>query len=493
MLLGNSKKSAITWWVLLASLLISRFWSTIYYIEDLDSLRFALSMIDYNVVKNQPHFPAYPVFCFLTKLVYMLVGHYTVAFSVIGSLSTFGVIFFLLRSAKIQSASFVGILVIFLLAFNPLLWLMSNRYMPDMMGVAFMISSFYYFQSNDKTPTYKAEIGFFLTGILLGVRLSYIPFLFPLIIINLFDVKKTILKRCWLVASGLFGFFIWLIPLVLITGWSELIEAAKTQSQGHFTDFGGTITTEPNYVHRLAKLIESIWADGFGFYWRGRNLVTVISTLSLSSLVCFTFIKSGIKKTIKVSYFSKIALLSCIIYLIWIFYCQNVVHKSRHVLPLLPFITIVMAKSLIQLIQNSSSIWSHFLVKGMLIIGLLGYSMVSLYLVNQHKKPTAIAQIHEYLKQIDNNYNKSIQIISVPLIQYYLVTQDFKANYLVVEQKEPFDLTNQLDQGADWIAIGSPLPFQVTGKRRTLRKNFYHNPYVNRMWPSLTVYKYPAK
>ena len=167
MLLGNSKKSAITWWVLLASLLISRFWSTIYYIEDLDSLRFALSMIDYNVVKNQPHFPAYPVFCFLTKLVYMLVGHYTVAFSVIGSLSTFGVIFFLLRSAKIQSASSVGILVIFLLAFNPLLWLMSNRYMPDMMGVAFMISSFYYFQSNDKPPTYKAEIGFFLFSIAL--------------------------------------------------------------------------------------------------------------------------------------------------------------------------------------------------------------------------------------------------------------------------------------------------------------------------------------
>ena len=43
---------------------LSDCFSTIYYIEDLDSLRFALSMIDYDVAKLQPHFPAYPVFLF---------------------------------------------------------------------------------------------------------------------------------------------------------------------------------------------------------------------------------------------------------------------------------------------------------------------------------------------------------------------------------------------------------------------------------------------
>ena len=51
------------WSLIFISCIGSRLLSTIYYIEDLDSLRFALSMVDYDVAKLQPHFPAIP--CFL--------------------------------------------------------------------------------------------------------------------------------------------------------------------------------------------------------------------------------------------------------------------------------------------------------------------------------------------------------------------------------------------------------------------------------------------
>ena len=50
------------------------------YIEDLDSLRFALGVVDYDVTKLQPHFPAYPVFCFFAKAIYALTDRYAVAF-----------------------------------------------------------------------------------------------------------------------------------------------------------------------------------------------------------------------------------------------------------------------------------------------------------------------------------------------------------------------------------------------------------------------------
>jgi len=56
------------WIILLAVCMGSRLWSAIYYIEDPDSLRFALGVIDFDVVRIQPHFPAYPVFCFFAKL-----------------------------------------------------------------------------------------------------------------------------------------------------------------------------------------------------------------------------------------------------------------------------------------------------------------------------------------------------------------------------------------------------------------------------------------
>ncbi len=484
------KKTTTVWWILLLWLLVSRLWSTIYYIEDLDSLRFALSMIDYNVVKNQPHFPAYPVFCFVTKLVYQLIGRYTVAFSIIGAFSTFLTIFFLVRSANIQPTSLLGALVIFFSTFNPLLWLMSNRYMPDMMGVACMMSCFYYLQPNNIKTNYNGLIGFFLTGILLGVRLSYTPFLFPLLVANLFSTKGNRLKWYQLAISGVAGICTWLSPLILITGWSELIDSARIQSQGHFTDFGGTITTESNYARRTERLIEGVWADGLGFYWSGRHLTTVIPTVCLSLLFCVSFIKSKPRIPIKISNFAQTAILSCLAYLIWIFCFQNIIHKSRHVLPILPFAALFVAIFLTRVIENTSKIWSNFLFKEILILGLASYTLVSFHLVSQHKKPTAIAQIHEHLKQVKNDYQKPIQIISVPLIKYYLSAQGFNTKYLVVKQEEEFNLKKQLDQNADWITIGSALPPEVIGDRKALAKIFYHNPYVNRMWSSLTVYQY---
>ena len=484
------KKTTIVWWLLLIWLLVSRLWSTIYYIEDLDSLRFALSMIDYNVVKNQPHFPAYPVFCFITKLVYQLIGRYTVAFSIIGAFSTFLTIFFLVRSANIQPTSLLGSLVIFFSTFNPLLWLMSNRYMPDMMGVACMMSCFYYLQTNNTKTNYNGLIGFFLTGILLGVRLSYTPFLFPLLVTNLFSTKGNRLKWYQLAISGVAGICTWLSPLILITGWSELIDSARIQSQGHFTDFGGTITTESNYARRTERLIEGVWADGLGFYWLGRHLTTVIPTVCLSFLFCVSFIKSKPRIPIKISNFAQTAILSCLAYLIWIFYFQNIIHKSRHILPLLPFVALFVGIFLTRVIENTSRIWPNFLFKEILILGLASYTLVSFHLVSQHKKPTAIAQIHEHLKQVKNDYQKPIQIISVPLIKYYLSDQGFNTKYLVVKQEEEFNLKKNLDQNADWVAIGSALPPEVIGDRKALVKNFYHNPYVNRMWSSLTVYQY---
>ena len=40
--------------------------------------------------------------------------------------------------------------------------------------------------------------------------------------------------RLQFVAAGAAGVAVWLIPLIAITGWTELVKAAQTQTQGHF-------------------------------------------------------------------------------------------------------------------------------------------------------------------------------------------------------------------------------------------------------------------
>ena len=77
--------------------ILSRVMSSVYYIEDIDSLRFALSIKEFDIVKLQPHFPGYPIFCFLVKFLHFVIGNMGISFSIIGGTSIFFIIYYLLR------------------------------------------------------------------------------------------------------------------------------------------------------------------------------------------------------------------------------------------------------------------------------------------------------------------------------------------------------------------------------------------------------------
>ena len=459
------------WGIVLLLCVGSRLLTTIYYIEDLDSLRFALSMVDYDVTKLQPHFPAYPVFCFIGKLIYAITGRYALAFSLIGGVSIFLTIFFLFKIAGIRNTASVGLIAIFILLANPLLWLMSNRYMPDAMGVGLVLASLYFTTVQDEQPR-KICLGFFLAGVLGGVRLSYLPILIPALLMQMRGRWQT-LK---FIAAGVAGVTIWLVPLIILTGWESLVDAAQTHSRGHFLDFGGTISSESGLGIRLAKLFESIWADGFGLYWNGRHPITVFTTAALLGILVANW---GIQKDVKRSSFLSVTFIGCVVYLIWIFCFQNVVYKSRHVLPLVPFLALFIAYACAKIVEQPNRIF-----KVAVIVFLCCYGYVALHLVAQHKKPTAIAQIHQYLK---TKQSDKLHVVSVPLIKFYLAAQGLQAVYTPIKTAEDFaKLDEKLDDTSRLVVIGSPLQDRIPKTKKT----FYHNPYVNRMWSELSVFEY---
>ena len=127
-------------------------------------------------------------------------------------------------------------------------------------------------------------VGFLLAGILLGIRLSYFPLLAPALLMRLKHPER--LKY---IMAGTIGVLVWLIPLLWITGWKALITAAQAQSHGHFLDFGGTVSTHPELWLRLTKIFESIWADGFGLYWRDRHLITACTAILIGIIVIFNW------------------------------------------------------------------------------------------------------------------------------------------------------------------------------------------------------------
>ena len=457
------------WGIVLILCVGSRLLTTVYYIEDLDSLRFAISMVDYDVIKLQPHFPAYPVFCFVGKLIYAVMGRYALAFSLIGGVSIFLTIFFLLKIAGIRNTSSVGLIAVFVLFINPLLWLMSNRYMPDAMGVGLVFASLYFATVQDQNPR-KVGFGFFLAGVLGGVRLSYLPILLPALVMQL-RVQRQSLR---FIASGTVGVIIWLVPLIILTGWETLFQAAQTQSYGHFLEFGGTITSQPGLWLRTAKLFEGVWADGFGLYWSGRHLITACTTLALLGILAANWHQI---KNAKRSSILSVSFIGCVVYLIWIFCFQNVVNKSRHVLPLIPFLGLFIALACARAAGHSNR-----MLKVVLIGFLICYGYVTLHLVVQHKNPTAIAQIYQYLRAKQSD---KLCVVSVPLVKYYLESQGLQAVYIPIKGEDDTEkLNEQLDP--ELVVIGSPLQDRVL----KMQKTFYHNPYVNRMWPAIPLFEY---
>ena len=449
----------------------SRILTSIYYIEDIDSLRFALSLYDYDITKLQPHFPGYPVFCFIAKIIYLLTGSMSITFSIIGGVSVYYLIYFMLKLDNNDAASLVGLFMIFIIFFNPLVWLMSNRYMPDIMGLAIVTAILYQliFRSKKMSSLY---CGYFLSGVLAGIRLSYLPIILFPFISELIKNKN----RLNLLSLFLLGIFLWLIPLIWITGFDNLWLSALNHTQGHFMDYGGSIFTEKNLSIRFFHLVESIWADGMGGYWIGRSWVTVIFSFLIATLLIFGFVNIinnwKFEKSLKI-------IMSCIlIYLLWVFFSQNIIYKSRHILPALIVLFIILSVGFKYVITKHSVVLNTtvFLFVFLLI-------QITRTLVWDHKNPSAISQLKNDL--IQNNIST---IVSTPLINYYMKSNSVKANFINIDNSVEFDGFINTQSNERVLMIGNFESLFIDDFIVKENMSYYHNPYVNRMWSQIDTY-----
>ena len=142
------------------------------------------------------------------------------------------------------------------------------------------------------------------------------------------------------ILSFFLGVAIWLIPLISLTGFENFMIIAKNHTLGHFYDYGGSIITDNDLNKRVIRLIESIWSDGMAGYWIGRSWKTLIISFFLILLLLI-----GLYETIKNIKFEKslkLIFLCTLLYLLWIFLFQNIIYKSRHILPILLFIFLIL-------------------------------------------------------------------------------------------------------------------------------------------------------
>ena len=344
--------------------------------------------------------------------------------------------------------------------------------MPDLMGLSISVMTLYYLIFDAERNKYL-NYGYFLTGILFGTRLSYIPVLIIPIIYNIIT-KPNKIK---LMYSIFIGMCIWFIPLLYITGFENLLFLASKQTVGHFTDFGGTIFTELNWYKRITFFIQSLWADGLGGYWNDRAWITIVTSLCML-LFLYQFRYIGNWSWLNKYQYNIIAL-SIITYIIWILLFQNIIYKSRHILPVLLFVIIF-----IVIAYKYSRRYKPILYDSIATVLLLSLFVVTSTLNSQHKRPTAVSQLYAYVEDLDD----SLDIISIPLINYYLKSHGLKKNF--------FDIDPQNHQGFNQTTNIKKKNIVIGDFRKLFQEHyiiisdtvFYHNPYMNRMWSKIDTY-----
>lgn len=462
--------------------LASRLATSIHYIEDADSLRFALSLADYDITRLQPQFPGYPVFCFFAKLLSLLLGGYGLAFAALGGLGLFALVHYGLALARWRLLEPRGLALTALIFFNPMLWLMGNRYMSDLSGGALALTAFYHLSRGDSRRHVSA--GFFLTGLLAGWRLSYAPFLAIPLLLALARPGLALRARIERVVAGLAGTAAWLIPLIIVTGFKTLISTARYQTSGHFDDFGGTYRTEPEWGLRAMRLLGHLWTDGIGAWEPGRHAATLLVALGAVLFLARSLTRAARTRLPRPT--ARLLLAAWLGYALWIFFFQNVVHQTRHVLPLVTPLLMALAAGLPSAHDGTrSTVLARRAVFGAFFAFLAAYAFVGASLALQHRRPAALAQAKAY---VETFAAPGLTVITAPWVAKCLSAQGVKVRYLTVESPAELAALRHLDPRLPLATVGN---YSDRLDRPVVeRRVFYHNPYVNRLGSRIEVFRY---
>ena len=463
------------WLFVLFLAIVSRLSTSINYYEDIDSLRFALSAYDYDVLNNQPHFPGYPIYCFFLSVLFFITNSVALSSSIIGGFAVFLIIYF---SQKINYEIFRNnsIFLFLIIFFNPFIWLMSNRYMPDLLGLSLLVSGFYYLiktqkDSTDKRNSYMLGI---MIGLLSGVRISFMPFFIPVFFLLKFKNIRSV------ISTSILSFLIWFIPWICITDLSELLNTSINDFQGHFYRWGGTVISDnSSFETRLIKVIESVFADSLGMWWRERHWITLINTIFLLPFLIFSFVLFFKKKIYKHK-LSLTVLVCFTAYFIWAFLFQNIVYKPRHLMPFIPLSCFLISFSF----EYLKKLIKRFSIKNILFLILVPYGLITLKLISQHKTPSAISQISSH---ITDSKAENVIIISHHLMNYYFSKSITKPIIYLNKKSHQNKSKHYYKNG---YRIFSTSKLNEDEYNLVNFNSFYHNPYVNKLWSNLSVYEY---
>ncbi len=416
------------------------------YLESRDSFFFARGVENYDVSQRRPHWPGYPVYIWLGRLLNQVSPNTVTALHTLSILSTSlliiplalltkGITYSLYKPSasndplkkgetdKIDKtnfadarnwtvrndieykASLAGILAALLWLAVPISWLDGTEVFSDptalLVGVM-MLWCGWQAITRDKVLWMLAT--FMLAGFVIGIRISYIPLLVVLLIVTLqryhlaANWRKPTLEFVFSAITFLLVVGMWLGWQIMVEGKTTYIEAAKEHLQGHYQDWGGSVSTNKgsDLVDRGSRWLNTYLVYGLGGWWVNNpldflRLMILVLFLILHVCVGIKLLTSKDKGPLLLISFWAVA------YFIWSFLNHDV-DLARYTFPLVAISCVLVAVT---------SVWAHWL-KLLTIALVVMLNLVSIPLAREHKDvPPIDRQLEQYLKPIEKQRAES--------------------------------------------------------------------------------------
>lgn len=240
-----------------------------------DSILFVRGVIRHSLAEMRPHWPGYPVYIWLGKLITSLVGDPVLALHVISAVAsalTAWPLAFVTRAwaislgAEESRASWCGWTTAALWLVTPMAMVTGSQIISDPLGLLLGATLLAWCVVGERRGTGPWIAAAVLGGIMVGVRLVNVTMLVPLVA----ECGRRRAER-WrgvraplaMLAAGAIGVLPWLAWLA-VREPAALIQGGATHVGGHFQQFGGSVWTDPEPLGRPFRALRTVALYGLG-------------------------------------------------------------------------------------------------------------------------------------------------------------------------------------------------------------------------------------
>jgi len=123
-----------------------------HWLDDWDSVNFALALDDFDVTRHRPHPPGYPLYIAAGKFAQVFVADHAAALTLVSALAGAAVAsMFYLLDRRYEDRS-VALSATLIMALSPLFWLQSGLALTDMFGMVFVLAFLLVEGGSPRTP-----------------------------------------------------------------------------------------------------------------------------------------------------------------------------------------------------------------------------------------------------------------------------------------------------------------------------------------------------